>query len=401
MIRNLIIMIAITQILASKDFRYEDFLEQVYQNSQHLIMQNAMTKSLKAEGQALNSWDSPYVEISPSFARNANSNKLETQAQVLLMLTPKMPWVSEIINESYNTKVIKNIATIQLQKNIIAINTKKAYLLYLAHKEQYEIYKDKESLAKQALSIAQKRFAASRISKVELLRFKSDYSNALSLLKAQSLLVNSQLENLKILSGDSEFSSIVDLDFYYLPMVDLEYRINNSIYNRILKLDALDYEKSAKVISRSRMNSLQIGAGYTFGQNSIDLKFVIPLPFTSKTHYEQTALLELQSASLRQNEIAKHKIHQSVIAYQAQLKEQEELIALSKQNEQHLGALFETIQKGFDGGVISVFEYLDVKNNYLNSRIQTTQEKINYINLFSLLEESLGEEIPDLHKEIK
>lgn len=396
MIKILILPLILIQILISKDLSYGEFLELAYQNSQNLIMQDAMTKSLKAEGKALNSWDSPYVEITPSFVRNQNSNRFETQAQVLLMITPKMPWVSGIIKESYDTKIIKNTKVVQLQKNIIAIGAKKSYLLYLIYKEQYEIYKDKEQLAKDALGIAQKRFDANRISKAELLRFKSDYSNALSLLKSQSLLVDMQLKNLQVLVGDSSFSNIIDLDFYYLSQMDLENDINNSIYNDILKLDALDYEKSAKVMSRSRMNDLQIGAGYTFGQNSIDLKLIIPLPFTSKANYEQTALLELQSASLRQYEITKQKIKQSAISYQSQIKEQEELIELSKQNEQNNSALFEIMQKGFDAGVIGVFEYLNTKNNYLDSRIKTTQEKLNYINLLSLLEESLGKEVVEI-----
>ena len=87
------------------------------------------------------------------------------------------------------------------------------------------------------------------------------------------------------------------------------------------------------------------------------------------------------------------EIAQSAKSYKEQLIQQEEVIRLQSQNEENSKHLFDIMQKGFDAGVISVFEYLDIKNNYLNSRINTTQEKINYINTLSLLEENLGTQI--------
>ncbi|RAX54845.1 hypothetical protein CCY99_01440 [Helicobacter sp. 16-1353] len=376
----------------SKNLTYSEFLELVFENSQDLVMQNALSKSIEAEGKAMNAWDSPYVEVNPSFAKNPSLNRYESQAQVLLMLTPKMPWVSGIIKDSYATKALKNVKITQLQKNIIAIGAKRGYLSYLIYKEQLEIYKEKAQLAKNALEIAEKRFLAERISKAELLRFRSDYASAVAVLKTQSLLVDSSLGNLQILAG-REFSKVADLDFYYLGEIDLNLEAENSIYSEVLRLEALDYEKSAKVVSRSRMDALQMGAGYTFGANSIDLKFIIPLPFSSKTSHQQVAILEIQSGSLRQNELKERQIRQSASIYKAQLSEQKELIAIAKQNEEVQKDLFEIMQKGFEAGAVGVFEYLNTKNNYLEARIKTTQEKLNYINLLSMLEESLGREI--------
>lgn len=393
MARLLLMLISILYVAYCDEINYRDFLDKVYNNSKELIFQNAMTKSLQNEGYAANSWESPYIEVSPSFNRVAGTNKFETQAQILLMLTPQMPWVSGVIKDSYTTKVNKNIKIIELQKNIIAISAKRNYLTYTIYKEQEQIYKDKEALAKDALEIAQKRFDANRISKAELLRFKNDYSNALSLLKSHQILLKDALDKLKILVGDDSFDGISDLFFSYIDNINIDSYANNSIYNEILELDALDYEQSAKVVSRSRMNSMQIGAGYTIGQNSIDLKLVIPLPFTPQASYQQQALLELQSASIRQNQITSMQIRQNANSYKEQLMQQEEVIELQAQNEQNAKNLFDIMQKGFDAGVISVFEYLDTKNNYLNSRINLTQEKLNYINTLSLLEESLGKEI--------
>ena len=370
------------------EISYKDFLDKVYNHSKEIIFQNALTQSLQNEGYAANSWESPSIEISPSFSRVAGTNRFESQAQILLMLTPQMPWVSGVIKDSYTTKINKNIKITELQKNIIAINAKRNYLTYSIYKEQEQIYKDKESLAKDALEIAQKRFSANRISKAELLRFKNDYTNALTSLKSHQILLKNTLDGLKILVGDENFSGINDLFFYYIN--DIDSYANHSIYNEILELEALDYEQSAKVINRSTMNNMQIGAGYTIGTNSIDLKLIIPLPFTKKAHYQQQALLALQSASVRQNQITKTQIKQYINSYKEQLLQQEKLIELQIQNEENAKNLFEIMQKGFDAGVISVFEYLDTKNNYLNTRINLTQEKINYINTLSLLEESLG-----------
>ncbi len=393
MTRFILIITAILQITYCNEISYKEFINKVYENSKELIRQNAITKSLQNESYAANAWESPYVEISPSFGKNATTNKFEAQAQILLMITPKMPWVSSVIEDVYTTKINKNEKILQLQKNIIAIGAKRNYLTYLIYKEQEQIYKDKESLAKNALEIAQKRFDANRISKAELLRFKNDYSNALSTLKSHQILIKDTLDKLKILVGDDKFHGINDIKLVYIGNIDISNNIDNSIYNEILELDALDYEQSAKVVSRGIMDSMQIGAGYTTGQNSIDVKLIIPLPFTSKSNYQQQALMELKSASIRENQITKMQIAQSAKSYKEQLIQQEEVIRLQSQNEENSKHLFDIMQKGFDAGVISVFEYLDIKNNYLNSRINTTQEKINYINTLSLLEENLGTQI--------
>ncbi|RDU65558.1 TolC family protein [Helicobacter sp. MIT 14-3879] len=391
--KAIILMLFCIYILSAKELNYEEFKEKLYNNSQDIVMQEALTKSIMAEGNAMNAWDSPYAEITPSLVRNRATKKFDVEAQVLFMITPRMPWVTSVIKESYDIKTTKNLKITQLQKNILEIGAKRSYLEYLIFKEQLKIYQNKEELSKNLYEIAQKRFSASRISKAELLRFQSDYSIALAELKAQNALVESRLRSLQVLLGDDSFSDIIDLDFYYLPSIDFESRMKNSLYNEILSLDAADYEKSAKVIGRSQMDALEFGAGYTFGQNSIDFKVTIPFPVTPKSNYQQKALLELQSASLRQNEISKQKIKQNIDSYNAQIKEQQEIINISKQNEQNAFALFEIMQKGYDAGSISVFEYLNTKNAYLSSQIKTTQEKLNYINLLSLLEETIGESI--------
>ncbi|MDE6886262.1 MAG: TolC family protein [Helicobacteraceae bacterium] len=392
--RVLFLLLALfLHISFGRDLSYDEFISKAYENSQELVMQEAMTKSIQAEGRALSAWDSPYAEVSPSIVRNKDKRKFEVEAQVLLMITPKMPWVTSIIEDSYNIKNVKNLKMTELQKNIIAIGAKRAYLEYLVYKEQLEIYKNKEQLSLNLYEIAKKRFEANRIAKVEFLRFKSDYSNALNELKTQNLLVESALKKLQVLINDDSFSRIVDLDFYFMPSIDLESSVSNSIYNEILSLEAEDYEKSAKLVGRSIMDSFQIGAGYTFGQNSINFKVIIPFPITPKANHQQSALMELQSASLRQNEINKQKIRQNATALYSQIKQQEEIIKLAEESQKDSFSLFEIMQKGFDAGSISVFEYLNTKNSYLTSQIQTTQEKLNYLNLLSLFEENIGRSV--------
>lgn len=192
-------------------------------------------------------------------------------------------------------------------------------------------------MQKNALEIAQKRFDANRISKAELLRFNNDYSNALSTLKSHQILLKDMLDKLKMLVGDDHFYGINNLEFSYLGDINLENNINNSIYNEILKLDALDYEQSAKIIGMSIMDSMQIGAGYT-------------LPFTSKASHQQQALLELKGAGIRESQITKMQIAQSAKSYKEQLQQQEEVIKLQIQNEQNSKNLFDIMQKGFDTG---------------------------------------------------
>lgn len=377
--------------LDAKELSYEDFISKIQNNSKEIIMQEAMGKSLQAEGKANLAWDSPYMELSPSLVRDNGTRKYSFEAQALFMITPKMPWVSGVIEESYNIKSMKNDKTTQLQKNIIEIGAKRAYLEYIVYKEQLEILTNKADLSKNLYEIAKKRFDAHRISKIELLRFKSDYSTALNELKTQQKLVESRLRDLQILLDDKDFSGIVNFDFYF---INNDFIIKDeNLYSEILGLEADDYEMSAKVISRSQMDSLSFGAGYTFGANSIDFKVIIPFPFTPKASYQQQALLELKSANLRAKEISKRKIKEMAQSYLKELEAQKELISLQKSNEEDNLTLFETMQKGYEAGRISVFEYLNTKNAYLDSRIKMTQEKLNYINLLSNLEENIGESI--------
>lgn len=386
------IKLCFISILAAfgNQLNYDVFIQKVFDRSQNLIMQDAMTRSLDYEGRAMGAWDSPYLEINPSAVRNPNSKKWEPDAQILFMLTPKMPWVSGVIKDSYAIKMQKSSKILELQKNIVEINAKRAYLEYTIYNEQRHIYEDKYLNAQRMYDFSAKKFEQNRISKAELLRFKSDLSNAKNALDSADSLLNNALTNLRILVDDNSFNYIPDFEFSTHGTLDLSPYLQHIIYNEILELEASDYEKSAKVLERSVMNSMSFGAGYSFGAKSIDFRLILPLPITPQASNQKQALLELQSARLKGNAINKNLIEKNAMNLMERALEQEKIIAQAQENEKNNLELFEIIMKGFEEGAINAFEYLNVQNNYLNARIQTTNEKLKYIANFSLLEETLG-----------
>lgn len=388
---KIILYILLAQFIFAHSITYEEFLSKIYQNSPQIIMSEAESKSLQSQREAMIAWDYPSVEISPStYFRNKNN----TQAQILLMITPKMPWVRNAIKDSYAIKDLKNQNQLSLQKSLLSIGAKREYLQYLIALEQLEIYQTKQDLARQAYNTALKQFQALRISKAELLRFKNDKSNAISALHNHYIKLKEKLNTLRMISGDSEFETISNLGFYYVnDNINITKLANDSIYNEILKLDGEDYGASAKVAQSSIMEGMQFGAGYTSGQNSLDFKMIIPLPITPKASHEKQALLELQSANTHSLQISKQRIEQSAIFYKTQLQNIQNNINEQTNNQNDMEELFNIIQKGFSMGAISVFEYISTKNSYLDSKIKTTELKLDYISTLALLEESIGETI--------
>ncbi|MDP3465838.1 MAG: TolC family protein, partial [Sulfuricurvum sp.] len=58
--------------------------------------------------------------------------------------------------------------------------------------------------------------------------------------------------------------------------------------------------------------------------------------------------------------------------------------------QKHQKALMEMAQKGYDGGVVSQFEYLATKSSYYDARLRAVELKREYIQEMSAMEEKLG-----------
>ena len=84
----------------------DEFVARVEQNSINLAKSRAMTQSLLYEGKAMRAWNSSYFETELNRVKSP-SGGTELESTLLLMLTPRLPWVSYTLSQSYQTKILK------------------------------------------------------------------------------------------------------------------------------------------------------------------------------------------------------------------------------------------------------------------------------------------------------
>ena len=374
-----------------------EFLERIEQNSVTLAKSQAYAKSLIYEGKAARAWNSPYADISSMQVQSPSGGK-ELETEAYFMLAPRLPWVSSILRQMYETRHIRAQKNYELTKRLSVIALKRLYLDYLAQKEQFEVYEDRLANAKEQLDIAQIRFDAGRISRSQYLFFRSDFLSVQVMYENSKKNLLNTLNALKVGLGiiDSSVDIQVDgLAFSYIGLkdTDIESKLQNSLYLEIVALDIADYSNSAKFASRSRFDSLEVGAGASIAESSTGAAFKvkIPLPLTTKYGNQKAMYLALQSGSVRESEILKNTLQNNAHSYLTQLEVKKNAISVAKADEENKKNLTEISRIGYEAGKTSVFEYLLVKNNYLDSMIATIEAKRDYINTVAMLEESLAQ----------
>lgn len=374
----------------------DEFVERVEKNSINLAKSRAMAQSLIFEGKAARAWNQSYVEGETQRVKSPSGGS-EMESSVMLMLAPRLPWVSYTLYQSYQNKILRQEKSYELTKALALITAKRLYLDYLVFKEQHQIYTNRYTNAKNQLKISQVQYQAGRISKSQYLFFKSDFlSTKLALKTSHTQMINA-LNALKVILGISTKDSdiiVSDLSFEYLNFDEknLESTLASNLYLQINALDVKDYQYSASVASQSRFDGLELGGGISHSEssNGAIFKLKIPIPLTTKYGNQKAMYLALQSGSLREGEILKDSLNTNARSYLEQLGTQKEAISLAEDNEDNRAALSEIARIGYEAGKTSAFEYLSVKNEHLNAMIATTQAKLNYIQTLAKLEETLS-----------
>ncbi|MCI6312569.1 MAG: TolC family protein [Helicobacter sp.] len=375
----------------------DEFLERIEQNSVMLAKSQAYAKSLIYEGKAARAWNSPYTDVSSMQVRSpSGGNELETEAY--FMLAPRLPWVSSILRQMYETRYIRAQKNYELTKRLSVISIKRLYLDYLAQKEQFRVYEDRLSNAKEQLDIAKVRFDAGRISRSQYLFFRSDFLSVQVMYENSKKNLANTLNAIKVGLGivdssiDIEVSGLV-FSYITLSDTDIESKLQDSLYLEIVALDIADYANSAKFASRSRFDSVEIGAGANIAESNTGAAFKvkIPLPLTTKYGNQKAMYLALQSGSVRESEILKNTLQSNAHSYLKQLEMKKNAISVAQADEENKKNLTEISKIGYEAGKTSVFEYLLVKNNYLDSMIATIEAKRDYNNTLAMLEESLAQ----------
>ncbi len=408
MVKICFISIACAGVLFAQTISKEAFFEAVEKNSINLIKNKSQFESLLEEQRATNAWDSPYAEIESNQAKNAQGrNELETTA--LFMLKPKLPWVQTLLTKSLRLQSEQYQKTYELYKNLAFIAAKRIYFTYVLTKEKYEIYIQREENFLSQLKIAKAKVKAGSMSQKDYISFNNSYLDAKLLkMQAQGELFELQKTLHQLLGLQEVYTNEVDeeitaysrdivvpkLDFAYSDITTglIKTMLDKSLYTQIIDLQSRNYQNNAKIANRGRFDALEMGAGVTHAEssNGVAFRFSVPLPVTTKNTHLKRKFLALQSGSLREGEITKTNLNISADSYLDQLHNKRNYIELQKANIENKKNLVDMGKIAYEAQKISLFEYLTYQNAYMDSLITLANAKLEYVNIQSMLEETLG-----------
>ncbi|MGL2655884.1 TolC family protein [Helicobacter pylori] len=402
-------------MLSAKIFTLQEFFKEVEINSMELIGKKADFKSRLNEQRSVNAWDFPYIENETSMVKNFQGI-IEAQPRTLLVVRPKLPWVSSLLSKSLSIKTIQYDKSYQLNKNLAFIGAKRLYLTYVMTKEKYQVYAQREANFYSQLKIAKEKVKAGSMSEKDYINFKNSYlesklakTNVETKLIDLEKMLDTMLAIVEPVKEGAHFDTylnhlhdvkVIGLDFEYVRLEPeaLKFKLDRSLYVDILDLTAKDYQVNAKLANRDVFNEFEFGIGSESYNSSTNLSVEvrIPLPVTPKNIYQKRKFLDLQSGTLAQNEVMKRNIRINANSYLNQLKTKEAYIETQKEAIANKKRLMEMGRIAYEAQKIGLFEYLIYQNSYMDALITLAEAKIEYIDISALLEETLGESLTRL-----
>ncbi len=402
-------------MLEAKTFTLQEFFKEVETNSMELIGKKADFKSRLNEQRSINAWDFPYIENETSMVKNFQGI-IEAQPRTLLVVRPKLPWVSSLLSKSLSIKTIQYDKSYQLNKNLAFIGAKRLYLTYVMTKEKYQVYVQREANFYSQLKIAKEKVKAGSMSEKDYINFNNSYlesklakTNVETKLIDLEKMLDTMLAIVEPVKEGTHFDTYLDhlhdvkvigLDFEYVRLEPeaLKFKLDRSLYVDILDLTAKDYQVNAKLANRDVFNEFEFGIGSESYNSSTNLSVEvrIPLPVTPKNIYQKRKFLDLQSGTLAQNEVMKRNIRINANSYLNQLKTKEAYIETQKEAIANKKRLMEMGRIAYEAQKIGLFEYLIYQNSYMDALITLAEAKIEYIDISALLEETLGESLTRL-----
>lgn len=435
----------------------ETFFDSVEARNVNLIKSKATFASLLESQKAYNSWESPYAEVEGDSTKNGYGRReLEVTALFLLkpklpwvqtLLHKSLSLQTFQYQKTYN--LYKNLAFISAKQLYLTyLITKEKYHIYI-HREsnflsQLQIAQAKlnaGSMSKKDYISFNNAYLDARLlkmrSQTQLLDLQRQLHQILGVEMGEIVLPDefaestdsSQLVTSDSASGGVDFGAngaseyddyeraqkganlsrhieeqilsprrdvvVKGLDFAYaqISLPKARENLNSSLYTEILDLQAKDYKTNAKISSRERFDSIEIGAGVVHAESSDGVKFrvSVPLPFTPKNTHLKRKFLALHSGALAESQITKTNLAISLDSYYEQLRNKKSYIELQKENIQNKKGLVEMGKIAYEAQKISLFEYLTYQNAYMDSLITLADAKLEYIAIQSMLEETLGE----------
>lgn len=371
---------------------FEELSSSAYSRSLHKAESEGKRQALMYEKEALSSYDPITLEgIARKIgAEERGGNGMEYG--MMVGFTARNPLLREA-QKSQLDAAAESIEGMQaLQKGRIRVALKHEYLLGELGKEAAAIAASKKALADEAHAIALKKHQAGRISQLELVRFETERSVAEKEHQEAKRGIQRHQDVLREMTMLDQEIFLDDLSFAFLAQPDTEREIRETPVQESFVRAEEELNRAIETLRRSRIESVNVGVGMTQEptQNSIDLRLSVPLALSNKNEKKMAALMAQRSAVLHQKELNEQKLRKALEQSFRRLEELRGALETSVAVEKRHEALYGMAKKGFEGGVVSLFEYLETKNRFYAAKGETVRLKCDYFDEVAQTEEKLG-----------
>lgn len=370
----------------------DELAERAYEQSLQKIETDGKRQSLRYEREAFFALDPITMEGS---VRKINADERSGDGNeygFMVGFTVWNPKLREAQNAQFDALTQTLLQSEALKKGMLRVELKREYLLESIAKEALNLAADKRRLAEEAYVIAVKKFQAGRISQMERVRFETERDVAAKEVREWELVVQKHQDALREQAMTEEEIVIDDLSFGFVNDADTQTMIAEAPVLKTFSALSEELERSIETVRRSTAESANIGVGMTQEptQNSVDLRLTIPLSLGSKNEKKMAALMAQKSALIHQKNASEEKLRMMTEHTFLRLNRIRHSIEESSSAEQRYEALYKMAKKGFEGGVIGLFEYLETKNRFYSAKLQTLQLKRDYVEAVAGMEEKMG-----------
>jgi len=371
---------------------FNDVSSAAYEQSLHKIEAEGKRQSLIHEKEALSSYDPITLEGSTRKINADERNGDGTEYGMMVGMTVKNPRLRAAQNAQMDAMVQTIGGSQELQKGLIRVGVKREYLLSSLGKESLAITEDKKKLAEETYALAVKKFAAGRISQMELVRFETERDVSEKEYREWEREIRKHQDVLREQTMMDQEIVIDDLAFGFIQEENSQQQIDKAPVLKQYELSVEELDRSIEILRRSTIESVNIGVGMTQEptQNSVDLRVTIPLAIGNKNEKKIAALMAQRSSLVHQKNLSTEKLRAALNHSFSRLNQLQQMIQESSNVEKRHEALYQMAKKGFEGGVVGLFEYLETRNRFYGSRMETLRLKRDYTEEVAAMEEKMG-----------
>lgn len=383
-------LLAIPAALGAMTF--DELSRIAYERSLEQSAAQGQQEALQHEKSAYGAFEPLYLEGATRRIRADDPSGNGNEYSMMVGMTAKNPWVKEAKNAEFDAAIRRAQGDSELRKTLIQSRLKHEYLLAELAREEAEIYRRKQESAEQGYAIARKKHEAGRISQMELVRFETELGVARKEASEALIAYRTHQDTLREMTHIDTEIRVDDLSFRFVDAGTLEETIKRSAVLEQFSLAEKELSSQIETLRRSTVETVGFGVGMTREptQHSVDMRVSIPLSFGAKNERRIAALMAMRSAAAAQKELTARKL--SIAAEQSfrKLGELQRLIGEALAMQKRHEALYVMAARGFEGGVVGQFEYLETKNRFYAAQAETLRLKRDYLDEIAKTEEKVG-----------